>query len=85
MLDLRSSNEHREQYKNYKLKIIAPTSNDEFELHDSSYSVSADIKFIIKNNETLPNPPIHTYISRINATLVFKIKYCYKLEMKHQK
>ena len=30
----------RKQYKNNKLKIIAPTWNDEFELSDGSYSVS---------------------------------------------
>ena len=53
-LDLRSSNKHvalknlpiyytwkniRKQYKNNKLKMIAPTWSDEFELPDSSYSV----------------------------------------------
>ena len=52
----------RQHYKNNKLKIIAPTSNDEFELHGSFYSVS-DIedylKHIIRRYETLPiNPPI---------------------------
>ena len=30
----------RKQYKNNKLKIIAPTYNDEFELPDGSCSVS---------------------------------------------
>ena len=54
-LDLKSSNKHvalqnlsiyytwkniRKQYKNNKLKIIAPTWNYEFELPDGSYSVS---------------------------------------------
>ena len=54
-LDLRSSVKHvvlqnlsvyytwknmRKQYKNNKLKIIAPTWNDEFELPNGSYSVS---------------------------------------------
>ena len=43
ILDLR-----RQQYKNNKLKIIAPTWNDEFELHDGSYSVS-DIQDYIEN------------------------------------
>ena len=42
----------REQYKNNKLKKIAPTWNDEFGLLDGSYSVS-DIQYymeyIIKN------------------------------------
>ena len=54
-LDLRSSDKHvalqnlsiyykwkniRKQYKNNKLKIIAQTWNDWFELTDGSYSVS---------------------------------------------
>ena len=54
-LDLRSSSKHvalqklsvyytlknvRRQYKINKLKIIAPTWNDEFEFTDGSYSVS---------------------------------------------
>ena len=53
-VDLRTSNKHvpfqnlfiyqtqknrRKQYKNNKLKIIAPTWNDELELPDGSYSV----------------------------------------------
>ena len=55
MKNSRSSNKHdalqnlssyytwkniRQQYKNKKLKIIAPTWNDEFPLPDGSYSVS---------------------------------------------
>ena len=42
----------RKQYRNKKLKIIAPTWNAEFELPDGSYSVSDIqdyIEFIIKN------------------------------------
>ena len=42
----------RKQYNNSKLKILAPTWNDEFELSDGSYSVSYiqdDIEYIIKN------------------------------------
>ena len=47
-LDLRSSSKHvalqklsiRKQYKNNKLKIIAPTWNDELKLPDGSYLVS---------------------------------------------
>ena len=75
----------RKQYKNNKLKIIAPTWNDEFELPDGSYSVSDIqdyIEFIIKKHETLTTiPPIHVYINRINNSLVFKIKDKYKLEL----
>ena len=53
----------KKQYKNNKLKIIAPTWNDEFELLDSSYSVSDIqdyIEFITKKHETLTTIlPIH--------------------------
>ena len=92
-LDLRSSDKHvalqnlpvyctwknvRKQYEKNKLKIIAPTWNDEFELPDGSYSVSCIqdyIEYIIKKRETLTTiPPIHVYINRINNRLVFKIK-----------
>ena len=77
-LDLRSSDKHvalqnvsiyytwkniRKQYKNSKLKVIAPTWNDEFKLPDDSYSISDFqdyIEFIIKKHETLTTiPPIH--------------------------
>ena len=42
-------------YKNNRLKIIAPTWNDEFEVPDASYSVSDIqdyIEYIIKKHET---------------------------------
>ena len=99
-LDLRSSDKHvalqklsiyytwknvRKKYKNNKLKIIAPTWNDELEFPDGSYSVSDIedwIKFIIKKHGTLTTiPPIHVYINRINNKLVFKIKDGYNLEL----
>ena len=97
-LDWRGSNKHvvlqnlstcctwenmRKQYKNNKLKIIAPTWNDEFELHDGSCSVldiQDYIKYIIKKHDTLStNSSILIYINKINR-LVFKIKGGYKLE-----
>ena len=46
----------RKQYKNSKLKIIAPTWNDKFQLPHGSYSVSDTqdyIEYIIKKHETL--------------------------------
>ena len=67
ILDLRSSNKDvafqnlsiyytwkniRKQYKNYKIKIIVPTWNNEFKLPNSSYSVSDIqdyIEYITKN------------------------------------
>ena len=99
-LDLRSSDKHvalqnvpisytwkniRQQYKNNKPKIIAPTQNDEFELPDGSQSVSDMqdyIEFIIKMHETLNTiPPIHVYINTIDNRLVFKIKDGYRIEL----
>ena len=63
----------RKQYKNNKLKIIAPTWNDEFQLLGGSYSVSDIqdyIEYIIKKHETLTTIlPIHVYNNRINKRL----------------
>ena len=75
----------RQQYKNRKLKVVAPTWNDVVQLPDGSYSVS-DIQdyigCIIKKQGTLPtNLHIPIYINRINDRLVFKIKDGYKLEL----
>ena len=64
----------RQQLKDNKLKIIAPTQNDESELPNGSYSVSDIqnyIEYIIKKyGETLVkhiiNPPINIYINGIN-------------------
>ena len=78
------------QYKNNKLRIIALTWNDEFELADDSYSVADNqdyIEYIIKKHEALTAiPAIHVYINRINNRLVLKMmdvkvdnrKYGYK-------
>ena len=68
----------RKQNKNNKLKIMAPTWIDEFELLDGSYSVS-DIQdyreYIIKKHEKLTSiPSIHVYINRSNNRLVSKRK-----------
>ena len=99
-LDIRSSYKHvalqnlsicytwkniRQQLKNNKLKIIAPTWNNEFESPDGSYSVTDIpdyIEHIIKKHETFPaNSLIHIYINRINNRPVLKIKDGYKLEL----
>ena len=73
----------RLHYTNNKLKIIAPTWNDEFELPDSSYSVSDIldyIEYIIKEHGLIPtNPPIQIYINRINNRFLFKIKSGYRI------
>ena len=63
--------------KNIKRKIIAPTWNDEFELHDSSCSLS-DIKdYIGYITKTMKHyPPILLFIFPSTG----KIKDAYKLE-----
>ena len=65
----------KKQYKNNKLKIIAPTWNDDFELSGGFYSV-LDIQhyfeYIIKKHNVLTaNFSVHVYINRINDRLVF--------------
>ena len=80
-IDSRSSNKHvvqnlsiyytwkniRKQCKNNKLKIIAPTWDNEFELPGGSYSVSDIqdyIEHIIKKDGTLTAmPTVHVYIN----------------------
>ena len=73
------------QYKNLELKILTLRWNDEFELPDSSYSVSDlqdYIQYIMKKHETLMRiRSIHVYINRVNNILVLKIKDGYKLEL----
>ena len=58
---------HGKIYEKNKLKIIAPTWNDEFELPDGSYSVSVIqdyIEYTIIKHETLTTiPPIYVYIN----------------------
>ena len=75
----------RKQYKNNKLKTIAPTWNNEFDLPDGFYSVSDiqdNIEYTIKKGETLTTiPPVYVYINRINKRIVFKIKDGCKVEM----
>ena len=72
-------------YNNKKLKISAPTWNDEFDLPDGSYSISDIqdyVEFIIKKHDTLAeNPPIQIYPNKIKNRIVFKIKTWYKLEL----
>ena len=75
----------KKSYKKNKFKISAPTSNEEFELPDGSYSVS-DIQdyfeYIIKKHETVTeNPSIRIYINKIENRIIFKIKTVYYLEL----
>ena len=75
----------KSEYNNNKFKISAPTSNDEFNLPDGSYSVSYIqdyFEYIIKKHETIAdNPPVQIYVNKIKNRIVFKIKTGYKLEL----
>ena len=73
------------EYNNNKLKISSPTSNDEFDLPDGSYSISDiqdSFEFIIKKHKTLTeNPSLQIYPNKIKNRIVFKIETGYKLEL----
>ena len=72
----------KSEYSNNKLKIHAPTWNDEFNLPDGSYSISDYFEYIIKKHETIAhNPPVQIYVNKIKNRIVFKIKTGYKLEL----
>ena len=103
-LDLRSSDKHvalqnsctyytwknlRKQFKNNKLKIIAPTWNDEFDVYQMFTrcflfvsDIQDCIEFITKKHETLTTiPRIDVCTNRINNRLMFKMKDGYKLAL----
>ena len=73
------------EYNNNKVKVSAPTWNDELNLPDGSYSVS-DIQdyfeYIIKKHETIvDNPPVQSCVNQIKNMIFFKILTGYKLEL----
>ena len=75
----------KSSYNNNKFKISAPTWSEEFELPDGSYSVS-DIQdyfeyILKKHSENVDNPPIITYVNKIENRITFKIKSGYFLEL----
>ena len=75
----------KSKYNNNKLKISAPTWNDEFDLPDGSYSIP-DIQDyfeeINKKHETIAdNSPAQSYIDRIKNRTVFKVKTGHKLQL----
>ena len=72
-------------YKNNEFKISAPTSSDECELPDGSYSIS-DIQdyfeyILKKHSENVDNPSIKIYVNKIENRVTFKIKRRYYLEL----
>ena len=75
----------KSSYNNNNFKISAPTWNEKIELPDGSYSV-ADIQdyfeyILKKHNGNVDNPPIRTYVNRIENRITFKIKSGYYLEL----
>ena len=75
----------KSSYKNNKFKISSPTWSDEFELPDRSYSIS-DIQgyfeaVLKKHGESVDNPSIEIYLSKIENRVAFKIKNGYYLEL----
>ena len=70
---------------NNKLKISAPTWNEEYKLPDGSYSVS-DIQdyfeyILKKHGENTNKPSIQIYVNKIENKITFKIKDGYSLEL----
>ena len=75
----------KSSYKNNKFKILTPTSSDEFELPDGSYSIS-DIQdyfegILKKHSESVDNPSIKIYVTEIENRVTFKVKKGYYLEL----
>ena len=75
----------KSSYINNKFKISAPTSNEEFNLPDGSYSVSniqGYFEYILKKHgENIDKPPIQIYVNKIENRITFKIKNGYSLEL----
>ena len=66
--------------KSYKKSAL--TWNEKYELPDRSYSVQDYFEYIIKKYEILfDNPPIKTYINKIENRITFKIKTMYYLQL----
>ena len=68
----------KKSYKSNKLKILAPTWNEHFELPDGSYSVpniQDYFGYIFKKYETVfDNPSIMIYVNMVENRITFKSK-----------
>ena len=75
----------KSSYNNNKLKISAPTWNEEFTLPNGSYSISHIqdyLKYILKKHgENTDKPSIQIYVNKIGNMITFKIKNGYCLEL----
>ena len=74
----------KSSYNNSKIKVSAPTRNDEFELPDGLYSVSNSqdyFEYIYKKHgEDIDKPSIQIHVNKIEKRVTFKIKNGYSLE-----
>ena len=75
----------KSSYNNNKVKISAPTWNDEFELPDGSCSIS-DIQdhftyILKKHGEDIDKPSVRIYVNKIENRVTFKIKNWYSLKL----
>ena len=68
-----------------RFKISAPTQNEEFQLPDTSYSVSGIEDYfeymLKKHGEKTNNPSIRIYVNQIDNRVTFKIEAGYYLEL----
>ena len=75
----------KSSYNHNKFKISALTWSEEFELPDGSYSIS-DIQdyfeyILKKHSESVDNPSIRIYVSKIENRITFKITSGYYIEL----
>ena len=75
----------KSSYNNNKFKISAPTSNDEFELQDRSYSISDMQDYfeytLKKHGEDIDKPRVQIYANKIENGVTFKIENGYNLAL----
>ena len=75
----------KSSYKNNKFKVSAPTSRDEFELPDGSYSISNIqdyFQYILKkHSENVDKSSNKIYVNKIENSVTFKIKNGYYVEL----
>ena len=76
---------YKKLYKNSTFKISAPTWNEEFELHDGSYSVSDMQDYfeytIKKHKKITDNSPIRIYVNKRESMITFGMKRGYYLKI----
>ena len=75
----------KSSYKNNKFKISVPTWSDEFELPDGPYSILGIQNYfdyiLRKHSESVDDPHIEIFVSKIENRITFKIKNGYYLEL----